>query len=56
MVTIQLNYEGGLRCSAIHVPSGNALNTDAPVDNNGKGESFLQLIFLPPDSVPAWRQ
>ncbi len=46
MVTIQLNYEGGLRCSATHVPSGNALSTDAPVDNNGKGESFSPTDLL----------
>lgn len=46
MVTIQLNYEGGLRCSATHVPSGKALSTDAPVDNNGKGESFSPTDLL----------
>lgn len=40
MVTINLSYQGGLRCSAQHVPSGNTLTTDAPVDNNGKGEAF----------------
>ena len=40
MVTINLSYAGGLRCSAIHAPSGNTLTTDAPVDNNGKGEAF----------------
>lgn len=40
MVTINLSYEGGLRCSATHAPSGNTLTTDAPVDNNGKGEAF----------------
>ena len=46
MVTIQLNYQGGLRCSATHVPSGNILSTDAPVDNNGKGESFSPTDLL----------
>lgn len=40
MVTIKLSYQGGLRCSATHAPSGNTLTTDAPVDNNGKGEAF----------------
>lgn len=40
MVSINLNYQGGLRCSATHAPSGNVLTTDAPVDNNGKGEAF----------------
>jgi uncharacterized OsmC-like protein len=40
MVEIKLQYEGGLHCSAVHTPSGNTLVTDAPVDNNGRGESF----------------
>ncbi len=40
MVEIKINYEGDLHCSAIHVPSGNQLVTDAPVDNNGRGEAF----------------
>lgn len=40
MVTIDLSYQGGLRCSATHAPSGTTLQTDAPVDNNGRGESF----------------
>ncbi|QTN33017.1 OsmC family protein [Akkermansiaceae bacterium] len=40
MVTINLSYQGGLRCSATHAPSGNTIQTDAPLDNNGKGEAF----------------
>ena len=40
MVQIQIRYEGDLRCHATHGPSGTALSTDAPVDNQGKGESF----------------
>jgi len=40
MVEITAVYEGGLRCSATHAPSGAQLATDAPVDNCGKGESF----------------
>jgi uncharacterized OsmC-like protein len=40
MVEIKLSYEGELHCSAIHTPSGKTLVTDAPVDNNGRGESF----------------
>jgi uncharacterized OsmC-like protein len=40
MVTITATYDGGLRCSAIHGPSGAKIITDAPVDNHGKGESF----------------
>src|SRR5476649_1090449 len=40
MVQIEIEYTGGLRCSAQHGPSQNRLLTDAPVDNHGKGESF----------------
>jgi uncharacterized OsmC-like protein len=40
MVEIKLSYEGELHCSAIHTPSGNTLVTDAPVDNNGRGQAF----------------
>lgn len=40
MVEIKLSYEGDLHCSAVHTPSGNVLVTDAPVDNNGRGQAF----------------
>lgn len=40
MVEIRIDYEGELHCSALHVPSGNTLVTDAPIDNNGRGEAF----------------
>lgn len=40
MVKLTVTYEGGLRCRAVHGPSGTTLVTDAPVDNHGKGESF----------------
>jgi len=40
MVRIDVAYQGGLRCQAVHGPSGQKLITDAPVDNHGKGESF----------------
>lgn len=40
MVKTTLTYEGGLRTTAQHGPSGAEFQTDAPVDNNGKGESF----------------
>jgi uncharacterized OsmC-like protein len=40
MVEIHVDYEGELHCNALHLPSGNQLVTDAPVDNNGRGEAF----------------
>jgi len=40
MVQINVSYDGQLRCTATHGPSGNTLITDAPADNMGKGESF----------------
>lgn len=40
MVDIYVHYEGGLRCTAKHEPSGLEFPTDAPVDNHGRGESF----------------
>lgn len=33
-------YSGNLRTEARHERSGNTLITDAPLDNNGKGEAF----------------
>ncbi|MEM9081444.1 MAG: OsmC family protein [Verrucomicrobiota bacterium] len=40
MVEITVDYEGELHCAALHGPSGSQLSTDAPVDNEGRGESF----------------
>jgi len=40
MVHIQVRYEGDLHCNSVHGPSGTVLATDAPVDNQGRGESF----------------
>lgn len=40
MVEISMTYEGGLRCEAVHGPSGQTVKTDAPVDNCGRGEYF----------------
>ena len=40
MVKITGEYHGELRCSARHEPSGSTLATDAPKDNQGRGEAF----------------
>lgn len=40
MATINEKYLGDLRVECIHNQSGTKIITDAPVDNNGKGESF----------------
>ena len=39
-VQIEMTYDGQLRTTAKHGPSGNTVITDAPVDNQGRGESF----------------
>lgn len=36
----EVEYKGNLRTQAKHLKSGNTIVTDAPVDNNGKGEAF----------------
>jgi putative redox protein len=40
MATINAHYAGALRTEAVHVNSGNTIITDAPLDNNGRGEAF----------------
>ncbi|MGJ8694781.1 MAG: OsmC family protein [Verrucomicrobiaceae bacterium] len=40
MVEIRIDYAGQLRCGATHAPSGAKFDTDAPVDNQGRGQSF----------------
>ena len=40
MTTMVCVYGGELRCTARHEPSASLLETDAPVDNQGKGERF----------------
>ena len=46
MVTINATYEGQLRTSAQHGPSGSVVETDAPVDNHGRGERFSPTDLL----------
>ncbi len=33
-------YKGNLRIRSVHLQSGTQIETDAPTDNNGKGERF----------------
>jgi putative redox protein len=40
MVPIQIEYQDDLHCRAVHGPSQTVLSTDAPKDNQGRGESF----------------
>ncbi len=40
MFSIKNKYLGDLRTEAVHLKSGNTIITDAPLDNNGKGEAF----------------
>lgn len=44
--TIRTTYLGELRTKATHIKSGNALITDAPPDNKGKGEAFSPTDLL----------
>jgi uncharacterized OsmC-like protein len=46
MATSKVTYVGDLRTSSIHLLSGSEIISDAPLDNNGKGEAFS-----PTDSV-----
>ena len=38
MVQIDIEYIGDLHCKVLHTPSGQTFLTDAPTDNQGKGE------------------
>ena len=40
MTKMRTKYLGNLRTEIEHIQSGNKLITDAPLDNNGKGEFF----------------
>ena len=46
MKTSKIVYQGNLRTEAVHLQSGKTLITDAPTDNNGKGEAFSPTDLL----------
>lgn len=46
MVAISVDYLGDLRCKSVHLPSGAIVETDAPLDNHGKGELFSPTDLL----------
>lgn len=45
-MTSHVIYEGDQRTVCTHLKSGSSLETDAPVDNNGKGERFSPTDLL----------
>ena len=40
MNDIKISYQGKLRTIITHTLTGEIIETDAPIDNNGKGEKF----------------
>ena len=46
MATSEIQYLGDLRTEATHTQSGITIITDAPVDNQGKGEAFSPTDLL----------
>jgi len=46
MATSKITYTGDLRTTSIHLKSGSEIITDAPKDNQGKGEAFSPTDLL----------
>lgn len=42
-MTSKVTYIGNLRTENVHLQSGHTFITDAPLDNNGKGEAFSPI-------------
>src|SRR3982751_5477493 len=45
-MTSTVVYNGNLRTTCTHIKSGSSFETDAPVDNNGRGERFSPTDLL----------
>lgn len=45
-MTSTVVYNGDLRTTCTHLKSGNDFETDAPLDNNGRGERFSPTDLL----------
>lgn len=46
MSLMKIKYQGNYRTQALHLDSSNILITDAPKDNQGKGEAFSPTDLL----------
>ncbi|HAE13641.1 MAG: OsmC family protein [Chitinophagales bacterium] len=46
MIVSKVTYTGKLHTEAVHLASGSRIQTDAPVDNHGKGEAFSPTDLL----------
>ena len=46
MATSKITYSGDLRTISTHLKSGKTILTDAPADNQGKGEAFSPTDLL----------
>lgn len=46
MLISEVSYLGNLRTACTHMKSGDTFITDAPTDNNGKGEAFSPTDIL----------
>ena len=45
-MTSSIIYNGQLRTTATHLQSNTSIETDAPIDNQGKGERFSPTDLL----------
>lgn len=45
-MTTKIKYEGNLRTTMVHLQSKTGIITDAPTDNQGKGEAFSPTDLL----------